>query len=125
MRDFCRGQIAHYKIPRYIRFVDGFPMTVTGKIQKFLIREAMVRELHDLPRRLPPDLAGRERARLMKHVIVDLMATGTSLEAVAAMLSDPALVVTPAIVGLTLVLANLTRPATAAARVPRPATGRR
>jgi len=69
-------------------------------LEKYVERtmEAMVRELHDLPRRLPPDLAGRERARLMKHVIVDLMATGTSLEAVAAMLSDPALVVTPAAV---------------------------
>jgi fatty-acyl-CoA synthase len=42
---FCRGQIAHYKIPRYIRFVDAFPMTVTGKVQKFLMREAMIREL--------------------------------------------------------------------------------
>jgi len=42
---FCRGQIAHYKIPRYIRFVDGFPMTVTGKIQKFVIRQAMIEEL--------------------------------------------------------------------------------
>ena len=48
IRAFCRGQIAHYKIPRYIRFVDGFPMTVTGKIQKFLIRDAMVRELATL-----------------------------------------------------------------------------
>jgi fatty-acyl-CoA synthase len=45
IRSFCRGQIAHYKIPRYLRFVDGFPMTVTGKIQKYLIREAMTREL--------------------------------------------------------------------------------
>ena len=42
---FCRGQIAHYKIPRYIRFVDEFPMTVTGKIQKFVIRERMIEEL--------------------------------------------------------------------------------
>jgi fatty-acyl-CoA synthase len=42
---FCRGQIAHYKIPRIIRFVDGFPMTVTGKVQKFLMREEMIREL--------------------------------------------------------------------------------
>jgi fatty-acyl-CoA synthase len=42
---FCRGQIAHYKIPRYIRFVDSFPMTVTGKIQKFEIRKAMIEEL--------------------------------------------------------------------------------
>jgi fatty-acyl-CoA synthase len=45
VRDFCKGQIAHYKIPRYIRFVPEFPMTVTGKIQKFLIRKAMVEEL--------------------------------------------------------------------------------
>ncbi len=43
--DFCRGQIAHYKVPRYVRFVDGFPMTVTGKIQKFEIRSAMIAEL--------------------------------------------------------------------------------
>jgi fatty-acyl-CoA synthase len=42
---FCRGQIAHYKIPRYVRFVDGFPTTVTGKIQKFVIREKMIAEL--------------------------------------------------------------------------------
>ena len=39
IRAFCQGQIAHYKIPRYIRFVDGFPMTVTGKIQKFMLRK--------------------------------------------------------------------------------------
>jgi fatty-acyl-CoA synthase len=42
---FCKGQIAHYKIPRYIKFVDAFPMTVTGKVQKFMMREAMVKEL--------------------------------------------------------------------------------
>jgi fatty-acyl-CoA synthase len=45
IRDFCRGQIAHYKIPRYIRFVDAFPMTVTGKIQKFRIRDIMKEQL--------------------------------------------------------------------------------
>jgi fatty-acyl-CoA synthase len=45
IRDFCKGQIAHYKIPRYIRFVGDFPMTITGKIQKFVMREQMVREL--------------------------------------------------------------------------------
>src|SRR5579864_499572 len=39
IRDYCRGRIAHFKIPQYIRFVDSFPMTVTGKIQKFRIRE--------------------------------------------------------------------------------------
>ena len=41
IREFCRGQIAHYKIPRYVRFVEGFPMTVTGKIQKFVLRDQM------------------------------------------------------------------------------------
>jgi len=45
VRDFCQGQIAHYKIPRYIRFVDNFPMTITGKIQKFVMREQMKQEL--------------------------------------------------------------------------------
>jgi fatty-acyl-CoA synthase len=42
---FCRGQIAHYKIPRYVRVVDEFPMTVTGKVQKYLIRQRMIDEL--------------------------------------------------------------------------------
>lgn len=46
VREFCQGQIAHYKIPRYIRFVDNFPMTITGKIQKFRMREIMKNELH-------------------------------------------------------------------------------
>ena len=45
IRDYCRGQIATYKIPRYIRFTTEFPMTVTGKIQKFRMREEMVKEL--------------------------------------------------------------------------------
>ncbi|WP_399679531.1 AMP-binding protein [Xenophilus sp.] len=45
IRDFCKGQIAHYKVPKYIRFVDAFPMTVTGKIQKFRIREQMSQDL--------------------------------------------------------------------------------
>jgi fatty-acyl-CoA synthase len=45
IKEFCKGQIAHYKIPRYVKFVDAFPMTVTGKIQKFLMREQMKREL--------------------------------------------------------------------------------
>jgi len=45
IQTFCKGQIAHYKIPRYIKFVDNFPMTVTGKVQKFLMREEMVKEL--------------------------------------------------------------------------------
>lgn len=45
VRDFCRGQIAHYKIPRYVKFVEAFPMTVTGKIQKFVIRQQMKDEL--------------------------------------------------------------------------------
>ncbi|KQP14228.1 AMP-binding protein [Pseudorhodoferax sp. Leaf267] len=45
LRDFCKGQIAHYKVPRYMRFVQAFPMTVTGKVQKFRMREQMVSEL--------------------------------------------------------------------------------
>jgi len=44
-REFCRGQIATYKIPRYIRFTTEFPMTVTGKVQKFKMREVSVAEL--------------------------------------------------------------------------------
>jgi len=44
IRDFCRGKIAYFKIPKYIRFVDSFPMTVTRKVQKFLIREQEIRE---------------------------------------------------------------------------------
>ena len=45
IRQFCRGQIATFKIPRYVRFVTEFPMTVTGKIQKFRMREQMLNEL--------------------------------------------------------------------------------
>jgi fatty-acyl-CoA synthase len=45
IRAFCDGQIARYKIPRYIRFVDGFPMTLSGKVQKFKMREVMEEEL--------------------------------------------------------------------------------
>ncbi len=45
IREFCKGRLAHFKIPRYIRFVDEFPMTVTGKVQKYLIRESMAAEL--------------------------------------------------------------------------------
>jgi fatty-acyl-CoA synthase len=39
VREFCRGKIAHYKIPRYVVFIDEYPTTVTGKIQKFKLRE--------------------------------------------------------------------------------------
>ena len=45
IREFCRDEIAHFKIPRYIEFVDEFPMTVTGKIQKYIMREKMAQEL--------------------------------------------------------------------------------
>jgi fatty-acyl-CoA synthase len=45
IRSYCQGQIAHYKIPRYIRFVTEFPMTITGKVQKFVIRQHMINEL--------------------------------------------------------------------------------
>jgi fatty-acyl-CoA synthase len=45
IRDFCKGQIAHYKIPRHVRFMQGFPTTVTGKIQKYLLREQVTTDL--------------------------------------------------------------------------------
>lgn len=54
IRDFCRGKIAHYKIPRYVKFVNDFPMTVTGKVQKFMMQEQSINEL------------GLERAAAMK-----------------------------------------------------------
>ncbi|MHB1433565.1 MAG: AMP-binding protein [Streptosporangiaceae bacterium] len=45
VRDYCRGKIAHYKVPRYVRFSTDFPMTVTGKVQKFKMRETSIAEL--------------------------------------------------------------------------------
>ncbi len=45
VRAFCKGQIAHYKVPRYIRFVDEFPMTITGKIQKYIMRQQTIEAL--------------------------------------------------------------------------------
>ena len=45
LKDFCRDQITHFKVPRHVRFVDEYPMTVTGKIQKFVMREQMQEEL--------------------------------------------------------------------------------
>ncbi|OGT97791.1 MAG: AMP-binding protein [Geobacteraceae bacterium GWB2_52_12] len=45
VREFCKGKIANYKIPRYVRFVDSYPMTASGKIQKFKMREMAIKEL--------------------------------------------------------------------------------
>jgi fatty-acyl-CoA synthase len=45
VKDFCKGKIAHYKTPRYVLFVNEFPMGVTGKIQKFRMREESIRIL--------------------------------------------------------------------------------
>ena len=45
IRAFCKDNISHYKIPRHVRFVETFPMTITGKIQKFVMRETMMKEL--------------------------------------------------------------------------------
>ena len=44
IREFCRGRIAHFKVPQYIRFVEEFPMTVTGKVQKFRMREIEIED---------------------------------------------------------------------------------
>jgi fatty-acyl-CoA synthase len=45
IRDYCKDQIAHFKIPKYIWFVDEFPMTVTGKLQKYRMREIAAQKL--------------------------------------------------------------------------------
>ncbi|MYH70587.1 MAG: AMP-binding protein [Gammaproteobacteria bacterium] len=45
IRAFCKDSLAHYKVPYYVRFVDDFPMTVTGKLQKFIMRDRMIEEL--------------------------------------------------------------------------------
>jgi fatty-acyl-CoA synthase len=45
VREFCKGKIANYKIPKYVKFVDGYPMTASGKIQKFKLREMAIKEL--------------------------------------------------------------------------------
>ena len=62
LREYCRGKIAHYKVPRYVLFVDEFPMTVTGKVQKFKMRDAAVEEL-GLARRSSPTRRPALRAR--------------------------------------------------------------
>ena len=46
VRSYCDGQIAHYKIPKYVKAVSEFPMTVTGKPQKYLMRDSMTKELN-------------------------------------------------------------------------------
>ena len=45
IKSFCKDRIAHNKVPHYVRFVDEFPMTVTGKVQKFVMRDRMIEEL--------------------------------------------------------------------------------
>ena len=45
LRDYCQGRIAHYKVPRYLHVADEFPMTITGKIQKYKMREAAIEML--------------------------------------------------------------------------------
>jgi len=53
LRKFCEGKIAHFKIPRHVQFVDHYPMTVTGKIQKFVMREKMTKILSTAPDAMP------------------------------------------------------------------------
>ena len=45
IREYCAGQITHFKVPRYIKLVDEYPMTVTGKMQKFVMRDQYAEEL--------------------------------------------------------------------------------
>ncbi len=54
IRDFCRGELSHFKIPRYVLFVGEFPMTVTGKVQKFILREQIAKELEQPSRTSRP-----------------------------------------------------------------------
>ena len=54
IRNFCRGKLAHFKIPRYVRFVEEFPLTVTGKVQKFILREQLAKELEQSNRASQP-----------------------------------------------------------------------
>jgi fatty-acyl-CoA synthase len=56
LKEYCRGQIAHFKVPRFIRFVEQFPMTVTGKAQKFRMRELAMEQgaASDKRRPVPP-----------------------------------------------------------------------
>jgi fatty-acyl-CoA synthase len=55
MREFCTGQLAHYKIPRYVYIVDEFPMTVTGKVRKVEMRERSVEILGFEAGQRPPE----------------------------------------------------------------------
>jgi fatty-acyl-CoA synthase len=52
LREFCQAGLAHFKIPRYIRFVNEFPMTVTGKLQKFKMREQMTQQITETAQRV-------------------------------------------------------------------------
>jgi fatty-acyl-CoA synthase len=45
LREYCRGKIAHFKVPRYVRIVDEYPMTITGKVQKFKMRQMAAQEI--------------------------------------------------------------------------------
>jgi fatty-acyl-CoA synthase len=60
IRSFCQGEISYFKIPRHVRFVAEFPMTVTGKPQKFVMREQMMKELHVTEARLPSVIAASQ-----------------------------------------------------------------
>ncbi len=46
LKQFCHGQIAFYKVPKYVKFVDAFPINATGKCQKFKMQEQMIQELN-------------------------------------------------------------------------------
>ena len=50
IREYCKGELAHFKIPRYVKFVEEFPLTVTGKVQKFILREQLTEELEQANR---------------------------------------------------------------------------
>ena len=63
LREFCRGRIAHYKVPRHVRFVAEMPVTATGKPQKFRMREHLMEELGLRPALVTRKVGGRRGPR--------------------------------------------------------------
>ena len=68
LREYCQGRIAHYKVPRYVTFVDEFPMTVTGKVQKYKMRDAAIEALGlAVPRPSPGYARRHDHAALLRR----------------------------------------------------------
>lgn len=64
IREYCKGKISHFKIPQHVRIVESLPMSVSGKIQKFRIRESEIEALG-----LAGQITGRRRANLRRSCV--------------------------------------------------------